>query len=78
MQGYEPQEGFNATKILAQSRETIEESQSDACIYQVFNCQAQETSEICRKLFFEQEQSLYSLTHQVIYTLFAKKVSSLS
>lgn len=76
MQSYEPPEGFNATKILAQSKETIEEAQSDACIFQVFNCQSQETSETCRKLFFVQEQSLYSLTHQVIYTLFAKKVDT--
>jgi hypothetical protein len=65
--------GLNASALLLQSRETIEEKQSDACIFQLFNCGQQKMSEECRRLFVEGEQSLYSLTHQVIYTLFAEK-----
>jgi len=74
MKSYEPPEGMNISSILARSKETIAESQSDSCIYQTFNCETSSVSDACRRLFLEEEQSLYSLTHQVIYSLFAAKV----
>jgi hypothetical protein len=52
----------------------MEEAQSDTCIYQTFNCETNAVSDVCKQLFLDKEQALYSLTHQVIYTLFATKV----
>lgn len=73
---YNPPDGESFEQLwnIVSVKEIINETESDACIFQVFHCDVEKITEKCRKVFLDVESSMYSLTHQVIFMLLAQKV----
>lgn len=76
MKHFEPAEGSSYEDLwdIHSRQEVIDETISDVCIYQVFQCRTENITDQCKAVFLDIESSMYSLTHQVIYMLLARKV----
>lgn len=77
LESYNPpdSESFENLWDIASRKEMINETESDACIYQVFHCDTVNVTQRCQEVFLQKERSMYSLTHQVIYMLVVQQVN---
>jgi len=73
MKSYEPSEGINISSFRF-GDEVLYEDVSDQCMYEILKCEKYSLSDECKRSFLDAPNSLYSLTHQAIYSMFAVKV----